>query len=292
MISKIIGFFQALGFFHHSFTEGGKMKLSRIALALLFVALTCSPALAGDKTTWGLGLQIDYGSRDMAFDDMTSSQGAVTSQDIAQMEHYYKYTEAYHTVGLVGSWLVTNNITLKGTIGFSDYDLKADYFGTLAGYDSYKFTDDFSDLAYGLCVDFVGPVSDSLALGLSVSGQLVDYRDGAFSVNGMQVVPGGTVSRVDADVERWNVEIFPRAIFTGKKLTFYIGPTYTKAGAKLEVRTYTTAGRYTDTIKLEEDNPWAVKAGVHVPLTREMAADLSLSLMGTTGATVGISYFF
>lgn len=268
------------------------MKLSRFVLAALLVVLVAAPALAAEKT-FGLGLQVDFGQRDMAYDDYSSSAGTPSSADIVQLDKFYDYNESYHSVSLIGTWNVTSNFTAKALLGIADYELKGDYFGNqTASFAGFKMSDDYSDFIYGLSLDFKGPITDCWAVGVSLAGKYVTYRDGSISINGAQLLPGGTVSRVDVDTKKWTAEFFPRIIYTGKKADFYAGPTYTLTESEMELREYTTTGVTTSTLTLEEDNPWAIRIGVCLPLTDTITTDIAVNFLGTAGATISASYGF
>lgn len=268
------------------------MKLSRIVSVLLVLALAAAPALAAEKT-FGLGLQFDTGARDMAFDEFTSSLGKLTAAEITQMEKFYDYKETYHSIALLGTWNINSNFTARAILGLSDYELKGDYFGDQSNaFVGFKMSDDYSDFIYGLELDFKGPITDSWAVGLSLAGKAISYRDGSYSINGTQVLPGGAVTRVDVDTQKWAIEFFPRVIYTGKKVDLYIGPTYTMANAEMEVRQYTTAGVTTSTLTLEEEEPWAVRVGICLPLGQNIKTDIAVNFLGTTGATISASYGF
>ncbi|MEW5733688.1 MAG: hypothetical protein AB1921_02475 [Thermodesulfobacteriota bacterium] len=261
------------------------MKKICFCMAFVLVAAIAAPAMAQDAGKIGLGVMLTLEQRDLKFDSYSNSQG-VGAGVITEMDRFYDYNEETHLLALQGSYGVTDWFTVRGILGLADYLVKADYFGT-QGYSNYQIKDDFKDVQYGLGLDFAGPVTEKLSLGVSITGIMGYHREAT-----TDIIPPANSSRQDISVERYTVDVFPKAIYDLGKLDVWAGPTYTMSNVKAEITTYTAAGNVYETLKLKEDKPVGLRLGASYAFSDNVAGSLEIGAINATNGAVSLTYFF
>lgn len=261
------------------------MKKICICLAFVLIAAVGTPALAQEAGTLGLGVMLTLEQRDLQFDSYSNSKG-VGAGVTNQMDRFYDYDEETHLIAIQGIWQVTDWFAARGILGLSDYVEKASYFGD-QGYSNYQIKDDFKDVQYGLGLDFCGPVTDKLSLGLSITGIAGYHRDAT-----IDIPAPANASRQDIDVERYSIDVFPKAIYDMGALDLWVGPTYTMVNVKSEITTYTAAGNIYETLKLKEDKPVGARLGASYTFSDNVKGSLEIGAINATNAAVALTYFF
>ncbi len=262
------------------------MKQIRLLAGFVLVLALCVPAHAGQDYTWGVGLTIDYSIRDLEYGEVTGN--LVNPVAVNEYAHLYSFEETLQEAYLTGTWRPNENFTLAALLGFCESQYKAVYSGTKANFATYEFSRGFSDLVYGLNLDYVGSITDRWSWGLGAKGRLANYRGGDLSLP-----LAANVSRRDSQVKRWSVDLFPRVIYAlNQNVDFFAGPSFTFVRAELDFIDYTPVGNAQWTVKMEEDSPVGIRGGIQAFLGSRLLGQLAVNGISATGATASLSYLW
>lgn len=262
------------------------MKQIRLLAGFILLLALCVPAQAGQDYTWGLGLTVDYTIRDLEYGDVKGN--LVNAAAINEYARNYSFEETLREAYLTGTWRPNKNFTFAALLGFCESEFKAVYGGASANFLTYEFSRGFSDLVYGLNLDYTGEISDRWSWGLGAKGRLANYRGGD-----MSLPLAANVTKRDAHVNRWSMDIFPRVIYSfSQNVDFFAGPSFTLVRAELDYIDYSPAGNVQWTVKMEEDSPVGIRGGLQAFLGSRLLGQLAITGISSAGASASLSYLW
>ncbi len=263
------------------------MKILRLALGCFLVVALCVPATAVAEQKFSIGAQFDYTTRNLTYVNFDADgQNAAAWRNSAQYEFDYKMTN--QVIGVSARWQPCDWFAVGGLFGLTGVDYRQYYVGNNANESDVRLKDDYNDPLYGVTLEFILPVSDSISVGATGTGRFAYYRN-----CGVRTDAGMFEDMEEMDMQWWDVNALAKVAYTGvDNLTIFLGPTLSLTRLEVQKKMPTKTGTIIDKLKLDEDKMWGLEGGLDINITDNFNASVNLKVINQTGVSARLAYVF